>query len=404
MNILVVTPEPAWPPVHGAAVRNSHLIAALAERHTVDVVALTPASDGPDGPVPGARCTIPIRVRPRSTPQRLMNVLRGRTPDLVYRHQSSHLRAAVQHRLVARRYDAVHLEGLQLASLAHDVQASFAGARERPLVVYDAHNVEWHLQRDLARASAGLRSWYASRQAKRLREVERWVSAHADLVIASSADDAEALARLGGGAVEVVPHPVDVPPRCPGVRRMAREPRVLFAANFAYRPNALSAAWLFGSVWPAVLRRVPTALLRVIGPASHELRPIAPARARFGGVVDDVRAEYASAWLAVSPAAVGAGVPYKVLHAYAAGRPVIARASGLAGLREGARAGLLAVGSADEFASAVVDLLSEPEGRRELGAAGYAYVREQHAVEVVKRKLLEVYDRLPERVSVEVGR
>ena len=224
------------------------------------------------------------------------------------------------------------------------------------------------------------------------------MASHADLVIASTPQDAETLAALGGRPVEAVLHPVDVPPRRPGERRRAPEPRVLFAANFAYRPNALSAAWVFGSVWPAVLRRVPTALLQVIGPASAELRPIAPACSRFGGVVDDIRAEHAAAWLAISPAEVGAGAPYKVLHAYAAGRPVVAHAAGLAGLGQGARGGLLAADSAGEFASAIAELLSDAERRKELGAAGYAYVREHHAVGAVKRNILELYDRLPERV------
>ena len=393
MNILVVTPESPWPPTHGAAVRNSHFIRALARRHTVDVVSVAPPSDS-SGQIDGLRRTRFVPGVTRRPSRRWLQALLGRAPSLVARHASHALRVAVQQELLREPYDAVHIEGLQLAPLVHDVGATFAGAGPRPFVVYDAHNLEWRLQRDLARNATGWRRRYATRQAALLRTVERWVVEHADVSIASSEADRQGLELLGGRRVRLVPHPVEVPARRPGKRTLARTARVLFAANFAYRPNRLSAGWMFGSVWPAVVRRMPDAELRVIGPASEQLRGLVPIRAGIHGVVDDIWPEYAAAWLAVSPAAVGSGAPYKVLHAYAAGRAAVVRRAGLAGLADGAMSGLIAADTAAEFATAIVDLLRDPERRDTAGAAGFAYVRATHAVDIVGDGLCEIYAEL----------
>ncbi|MBM4438112.1 MAG: glycosyltransferase, partial [Actinobacteria bacterium] len=316
MRILVVTPQPPWPPNHGAAMRNSLLVQVLGARHEVDIVTLAWPDEPAPADVPGARRTIAVVHRPSGLLRRGSNLLTGRAPDLVFRHMGRPLRAVVQQRLVSDRYDAVQLEGLQLAHLAHDVRLTFAGTRDRPAIVYDAHNVEWRLQRAIAGQARGWRARYAHLQATRLRTVEDQTLAAADLTIASTADDCAALAALPSAMRIVhVPHPIAVADRAPAGPPEDAPPCVLLAANFAYRPNLSGAIWLFGQVWPRVLQHRPHAQLRVVGRASERLRLLAPARTSIGGAVDNVQAEYAAAWLAVSPVPVGAGAPYKVLHA-----------------------------------------------------------------------------------------
>ena len=389
---MVVTPQPAWPPQHGAALRNSHLISALASRYEVDTLTLVPPRAGAGDSIPGVRRSGSIPMTAGGGLARLANLAAGRTPDLVFRHGSREARAAVIDHIADGRYDVLQIEGLQLAWIVPDACAVFAGTSGRPRIVYDAHNLEWRLQSDLAASETGLRAVYSRRQSKLLRDVERDVVKSSDLTLASTEDDAAGLRRLdGAAAIETLPHPVRVAARFPGRRGLASNPTVLLAANFLYRPNRRGAAWLFGSVWPSVLREVPDASLRITGPGSEMLRPIAPARTSLGGVVSDMASEYARAWIAVSPVDVGAGAPYKVLQAYAAGRPVVVRSSGLAGLPAAGREGLLAADSADLFARRVVELLGDESRRRVLGAAGHAYVRAVHDAETIGRRIVDIY-------------
>ena len=389
MSVLVVTPSVPWPPTHGAAVRNSAFITALSRKNDVDVVSLAGARERVR-PHPDARSTTAVRLRRAPLWRRLINAAAGPTPDLVFRHRTPELRAAVQQRLSAGGVEAVQVEGLQLAHIVHDVAACTEGERRRPPVVYDAHNVEWRLQSQLANLARRARAWHSRRQAALLYGVERWVVGAADAVVASSAADAASLATLGNRAVAAIPHPVPVPADPPGADREAGQPRVLLAANFAYRPNILGAEWLFGAVWPAVLRRVPEAELRVVGPGSLSLRAIAPARCSVGGLVDDFEAEQREAWLSTSPAPVGSGAPLKVLQSLAQARPVVVQANGLAGLARSV-AGIVAADSATEFADAIAGLLQDHERRREIGRSGHDYVAERHAPAVVGRALLDLH-------------
>ena len=392
MSVLVVTPSVPWPPTHGAAVRNSAFITALAEHYDVDVLTLA----GPRErvrPHPDARSTTTVRLRRAPLWRRLTNAAIGPTPDLVFRHRTPELRAAVQQRLVAGGIDVVQVEGLQLGHIVHDVAACTEGERERPNVVFDAHNVEWRLQSQLANLARGARAWHSGRQAALLYEVERWVVGAADAVVASSEADAASLATLGNRSVSAIAHPVPVPADPPGADEEAGQPRVLLAANFDYRPNILGAEWLFGGVWPAVLRRVPEAELRVVGPGSLNLRAIAPARCSLGGLVDDFGAEQRAAWLSTSPAPVGSGAPLKVLQSLAQARPVVVRAAGLAGLPP-SLAGIAAADSTEAFADALSDLLQDHARRHEMGRRGHAYVAAHHAPSVVGKELLAVHHAL----------
>ena len=394
MKILAITSTPPWPATHGAAIRNGLLLEALSTEHQVDLVTL----DKPGAPVVPAPSSIgdvvQVRAAPPSKWRRLRGGWRGGVPDLLIRHGSRVLRGRVQLLLSSGAYDAVHVAQAQLAPLIRDVWTSTSGTSRRPRVVYDAHNIEWTLQAALAGASARPRALWARRQAGLLRRVEAWIARTSDLSVASSPDDRAGLAALGADSPVYIPHPVRIGPSSPGTDDRTTDLRVLFAANFAYRPNMMAAEWLFGRVWPAVARELPKAELRVVGPQSERLRPIAPVRTTLGGTVDDIDREYQQAWIAVSPTSVAAGAPYKVLSALAAGRPVVARAQGYVGLPAGDGTGVVLPRRPDEFAAALTGLATDSGLYARTAKAGFAYVRAEHVAAIVGRQVLDAYARL----------
>ena len=394
MRILAITSTPPWPATHGAAIRNGLLLEALAREHQVDLVTL----DRPGAPAvpapPGIGKVVQVRAAPPSTWRRLRGGWRGGVPDLLIRHGSRVLRGRVQLLLSSGAYDAVHVAQAQLAPLIRDVRTASPGTSRRPRAVYDAHNIEWKLQAALAGASAWPRALWARRQAGLLRRVEAWIARTADVVVASSTADRVDLAALGAASPVYIPHPVPIGAVRPGTGDRAVNPRVLFAANFAYRPNIMAAEWLFGRVWPAVARELAEAELRVVGPQSERLQPIVPVRTTLGGTVDDIEREYQLAWIAVSPTSVAAGAPYKVLSALAAGRPVVARAQGYVGLPAGDGTGVMVPERPDEFAAAVTGLAQDPESYQRTASAGFAFVKTEHDAAMVGRKLLDAYARL----------
>ena len=396
MNILAITSTPPWPASHGAAIRNGLLLEALAREHRVDLVTL----DQPGAaPVPAPSCisrVIQVRAAPPTLWRRLRGGWRGGVPDLLIRHGSRILRGRVQMLLSGGEYQAVHVAQAQLAPLIHDAWSATRRAAGRPRVVYDAHNIEWKLQQMLAGASPSPRALWARRQAGLLRRVEAWIVQTVDLSIASSPDDRAGLAALGAESPVFIPHPVRVAKATPNTEGRAAHPRVLFAANFGYRPNIMAAEWFFGRVWPSVARRIPWAELRVVGPRSEALGPIGPVGCTVGGTVDDIDREYERSWIAVSPTSVAAGAPYKVLSALAAGRPVVARAQGYVGLPARDGIGVALPSGPDDFVEAVTALATDPAAYARAAEAGFAFVKREHGAAVVGRRVLDAYAGLHE--------
>jgi glycosyltransferase involved in cell wall biosynthesis len=93
------------------------------------------------------------------------------------------------------------------------------------------------------------------------------------------------------------------------------------------------------------------------------------------------------AWLAVAPMAAGSGVPMKVLEAWAAGVPVVARRWAAEGLDASCRSALEEADDAPSFAEATTGLLESPDRRGELAAAGKQAWRRCYHPDVVAEQI-----------------
>jgi glycosyltransferase involved in cell wall biosynthesis len=112
--------------------------------------------------------------------------------------------------------DVVQIEGLEMAPIGLVAHRAAAEAGQRaPLLAYDAHNAEWVLQdRAFATDISSPMRWhgalYSAVQTRKLRRYERHLLEKADVTIAVSDRDADALRELGASRpVAVVPNGVD---------------------------------------------------------------------------------------------------------------------------------------------------------------------------------------------------
>ncbi len=214
---------------------------------------------------------------------------------------------------------------------------------------------------------------YWEAEAPRLARAERRAAEGAAVLFATTAFDA---AHLPPGT-RAVPNGVSLGPPPP----VPREAVVAFSGRLLYRPNVLAVKRLLDAIWPRVLREVPRARL-LLGGAD------APGwlRARDGknGVsvvspVPDMPAFLRGARVAVAPVALGTGTPNKLFEALEAGAAVVASEDVVArAAADGGAPPAAAARTDEEFARAVVALLTDPARAAEEGARGRAWV-EAHA-------------------------
>jgi glycosyltransferase involved in cell wall biosynthesis len=246
-------------------------------------------------------------------------------------------------------------------------------ARKRP-VIYNAHNLESGFRHDL--------DGFGGRRALRSFE-RRLLGRSAESWMVSEADMAGARELCPDARLRYVPNVVDVAAIEP-VSSLAPERRAIFVASFAYEPNQNGLRFLLEEVFPRVWEELPDARLTLVG-SGLEQSPSADARVEVRGFVDDLGAAYAGARCAVVPLLQGGGTPLKFIEALAYGLPVVATPRAGAGLavRDGEDC-LLAEGS-DQFAAALVRVLTN--GASELGHRARELAAKRYSIEALSELL-----------------
>ena len=253
-------------------------------------------------------------------------------------------------------------------------------------VIVDAHNVE----SDLARQLVGLAPTWALRLAalERWCVIRRWERRYfpgADEVWVPSDDDAARYRRRFAGRLRVrtVPNAVDVAryDACPD----GGGHDIVLPAAFGYPPNVFGARVLRDRVLPAVRRAVPDARLVLVG--RDELGLASALRREpdvlVTGPVADTSPYLNGAGVVAVPILHGGGTRFKILEAFACGRPVVSTPLGCEGLqvRDGDQ---LLVRDIARFPEAITAILTDPALGRALGRCGRRLVEQQYSLETIE--------------------
>lgn len=196
----------------------------------------------------------------------------------------------------------------------------------------------------------------------------------ADLVIAIQQDEARRfrgqLSSEGGNRnpdVVVVSHfmdQADSPIACD-----AGNGAIFLASDNPSNQHAVDG--FIRNVLPRVVREIPDFDLKLAGSICAHVQE-SPNVTKLGWI-HDVRAAFARAPMSVNPILVGTGINIKLLEALAAGVPTVSTATGVRGLPQPYRRGVLAVPDHDHqaFADAIVRLAKDTGLRREMARAAF---------------------------------
>jgi glycosyltransferase involved in cell wall biosynthesis len=383
LQILVLTPQLPHPPHQGTSLRNLHVLRALAERNDVTLLSFDDAHSPQElDPLRViGRVLPPVPAAARSTTQRLKQVATTGEPDVALRLRSKTFASALSAALTATPYDAVQIEGIELAHYIEQVKEIAPRAR----VVLDCHNAETELQRrairaDLRRVARWPAALYSTVQVRRLARFERQALMSVDGVIVVSDIDRQHLLALAPDLekqIVVVPNTIDV-------KEYARPEPVppemqfdlVFTGKMDYRPNVDAVLWFTEAVWPLILEQRPQTTWAIVGQRPHHrLEPLRKiAGITLTGSVPRIQPYIAGASIYIAPLRIGSGTRLKLIEAMATGKAIVSTTVGAEGFPvENGKNILLADTPADQ-AAAILHLLRDPEGRERLGSAARAFV------------------------------
>ena len=138
-------------------------------------------------------------------------------------------------------------------------------------------------------------------------------------------------------------------------------PRIGFIGNFGHPPNQHGIRWFMDDVWPSIKRDFPSAQLRLVGRGTEEFSNELGSDITGLGWLEDPGEEIATWSAMIVPIKVGSGTRVKVAEGFARGCPIVATAIGAFGFEVTNGVELLQADSAEEFSSACVSLLRNPQ-------------------------------------------
>ncbi|HEY2798379.1 MAG TPA: glycosyltransferase [Thermoanaerobaculia bacterium] len=368
-----VLPRPPHPTRDGLAIRNYHLLEALAARFRVRAFSLRDperAYGGGEFP-PGVDAEFVAQAprRARRAGAALSSLVAGGAySERLYRSGRLARRVASLARREEPRWIVAHSY--------HVGPAALASAASGVPVWIDFHNLDSEIwDRTSRTASSATARRFARLQAPRVRALERRLVSAAAGVSCVSPRDAAGLAALRAAAAPlVVPNGVDLAryalrPGAPGGERL------LFVGDLSWPPNAEAVRWFAREVWPRVERARPAASAEILGrSAPRDLKRLATPRLSFAGDRADTRPAWLAASVAVVPLLAGGGTRLKILEAAACGVPVVATPIGAEGLAFAPEREIRLREDAGGFADAVVELLADSEAARRQALAARARV------------------------------
>ncbi len=379
MRILLVTTRYPWPPRRGLELRALQFAQWLARDHEVTLLAPRPAA----GAEPMAAEGFRVELYSPSRAAAVLGVARAIPegwPLQAGLYAQPGLAAAIR-RLLPHADVGI----AQLVRLAPHLQA----LRAKPMLVDFVDSLGLHFARRAA-LDRPERRWFWRLEARRLDRCERVLGERAAAAwVVSERDRAHLAAGLSPSASQRL-HVL--PPAVEGRARAdepSGEPVIAVTGNLGYHPTVEGLVWWLREVWPVLRQRHPAARLLLAGSRAGAAvrRAAGQAGVEWQEEPPDLAPVLARSTLAVAPARGGAGVPMKILEAWAAGVPVVAHPWSAAGAGGVAGEHLLVADSAPQWVEAVGSLLASAAERARLREAAWRRLRAEYSAEVLAARL-----------------
>jgi glycosyltransferase involved in cell wall biosynthesis len=390
VRILDISPLLPFPPRDGGRKSVYYPIRELVSRgHTIRFCCLAEREDPAAIREMERLCALDVVISPKAPTAAGAIQSLGRTvPYDLSRFHSPRLLEVVRRRVREEQFDVIQVEGIHAAYYGLELRRD----THLPMVMR-VHNVQ---SLNMARAlrtirNPFVRAWLLLDTA-RIRRYERRVHGLFESNMVVSREERETLiAQNPAVRCDVVPMGVDLGEFAP--RNVPEEPgTVLWMGALNWPPNRESFWWFYREIVPLLAGRMPGVKIKIAGnrpPA--DILAVRHPNVEILGFVDDIADLMARSQVCVVPLQAGSGVRVKLLEMFAMGRPVVTTRIGCEGLdvEDGVQAVL--ADSAGAFASAVADLLLDPNRRWKLGAAALAHVRARYSWQSVASQYEVVY-------------
>ncbi len=388
MRILIIHRELPFPADNGGRLRAAHVARHLANHHQVSLLSFANNCD-----IDLAECgnfqSIECLYTPRKAP--LLQRLISGVPSEVTNFNCPKMRAAIAASVA--KYDP------QVLLVSEPAMAQYLKPYRQRVCVMDYLMVQTLSLQRLAAISHGFtrRLWQLRWQ--RSVAYHRTIATLFDLCLVNSQEDLDDLKQNSPGwrrleffpnGLELEQYPLHLATPVPGT--------IIYPGSVTYLPNRDAVAYMIEKILPRVLASVREVRFIVTGAVPNDgTAPQCP-HIEYTGRIPDVRLSIASAWACVVPLRSGAGGSrYKVLETMSLGTPLVSTQIGVEGIECTHNVDVCIADDPDEFADAVIRVLTDSTLREKLSIHARQLIQERYDWNVLGQRLSNVLERLVEQ-------
>lgn len=395
MRVLMLTQVVVYPADAGPKVKTLQVLRHLAAQH--DVVYCTFVRSEKEVQDAGKLrefchkvVTVPIKRSRVSDVRFMLESLLTDDSFLLRRDDRAEMQAMVRQLLAEEQIDVLHVDQLNMMRF---VPHGWKGT-----VILDEHNAVWQVVERLHRgASNPLARLMLGREVRLVRKQEGVACRRAQVVLAVSAHDQEALREVAGASVpvEVVPITVDAEQFRPVYE--AREPHANQAFTIGtmfWPPNSEGVIWWLREGYQQLRSLCPAVTYDIVGARPPQaLQTLAESceGVHVYGYVADATPFWQHATLLAVPLLSGGGVRVKILEAMAMGVPVVSTTMGCEGLDVQHNEHLLIADTPADFARACATILQDKAQAQRLAQNARQLILERYDAPVALRPLDAAY-------------
>jgi polysaccharide biosynthesis protein PslH len=293
--------------------------------------------------------------------------------------------------LKEKDFDIVHLESIFMGDYIPVIR-KYSKAK----ISIRTHNIE-HLiwQRMIENERSPVKKKYLSLQNKRLKKFEYQTLQSVDAVVPITSVD-EVYFRAWGinKAYSSSPtglvfdnYPIDNSKELPL--------SVFHFGSMDWMPNEEAVLWFTENVWEKVLQKIPQAKFYIVGRGmSQKVSSLIKPNVIVVGKTETAEKVYHNYSVMIVPLLSGSGMRIKVIEGMAYAKPIVSTSIGTEGIAVSSGKNCLLADSPDDFANAVIEILSSKEKKESLAKEARVFAEQFYDNTVLVKKLTQFYQTL----------
>lgn len=396
MRILILANKVPYPPKDGGSIATLTLARHFAYLdHQVDVLAMNTSKHYFRLDLLPLELSRSIRFIGVDTPAlispfaALKNLFFSKKAYIAERFYTEKFRNKLEEVLDETEYDIIQLEGSYMGMYMPSIRAHSSAK-----VAMRAHNLEYEIWERTAENSFGLKKFYFSNLAKRIKRLEVLQLNSFNAVIPITHRDADSLMSLGCKTkIHVTPTGIDDTSSADFSN--LEFPSAFHIGALDWPPNQEGLLWFFDKIWPLVLKKHPNLKFYLAGRnAPARIKNMKVKNMVFVGEVDNAIDFMNSKAIGIVPLLSGSGMRIKIVEGMALGKAMVTTKLGAEGNPAKDGHDLMIADEPEEFANKIIKLLEDRDAFDKMGQNALHFVKDVFDNKRIAQSLLEFYKEL----------